>query len=179
MMNTVAVRYAEALFQLAEEEGTLILLSSDLQKVVEIVRNNKDLENILCSPLVSTDEKVLLIENLFSDRVHVNVKNFLKILAEKGRLTSLKSINTSFKELCDKKFNKLEGTVISAIPMKTEQIKNLEAQLSNKYNKNIKLENHVDETILGGVLVKLENIQIDSTVKTRLDNIKYHITQVI
>ena len=77
------------------------------------------------------------------------------------------------------KHNIIEGTVISAVPMEEKQIKELEEKLSKKYNKNVTLENKVDESILGGVLVRLGNTQIDGSVKTRLDNIKDQLAQVI
>ena len=63
--------------------------------------------------------------------------------------------------------------------MDNEKIKELETELSKKYNKNVTLENKVDKNVLGGVLVRLGNTQIDGSVKTRLNNIKDQLTQVI
>ena len=91
-------------------------------------------------------------------------------------MSSLQAIELTFKELLNEKHNILEGTVISAVSLTTEKVKELEETLSKKYNKNITLENKVDKSILGGVLVRLGNIQI---VKTRLDNIKDQLSQVI
>ena len=84
-----------------------------------------------------------------------------------------------YKELLNDKHNIIEGTVISAIALTDEKVKELEEKLSKKYNKNVTLENKVDESILGGVLVRLGNTQIDGSVKTRLDNIKDQLSQVI
>ena len=63
--------------------------------------------------------------------------------------------------------------------MRKEEIKKLEENLSSKYNANIILENIVDKTILGGVLVRLGNKEIDGTIKTRLENLKQELSQVI
>ena len=63
--------------------------------------------------------------------------------------------------------------------MSKEEIKKLEENLSSKYNANIILENIVDETVLGGVLVRLGNKEIDGTIKTRLENLKQELSQVI
>ena len=82
-------------------------------------------------------------------------------------------------ELLNNKNNIIEGTVISAVALTAKKVKELEETLSKKYNKNITLENKVDKSILGGVLVRLGNIQIDGSVKTRLDNIKDQLSQVI
>ena len=147
--------------------------------MVEVIKNNKELDNVLKSPLVAKNEKTQLIEALFNNKINNNLKNFLKILVEKGRISSLKSIELTFKELLNDKHNIIEGTVISAIALTEKQVKELEEKLSKKYNKNVTLENEVDQSILGGVLVRLGNTQIDGSVKTRLNNIKDQLTQVI
>ena len=179
MIDIIANRYAEALFQLSEEENITKEIYNELHSVLDIVKNNKDLDNVLKSPLVAKAEKVQLIETLFNNKINNNLKNFLKILVEKGRISSLKSIELTFKELLNDKHNIIEGTVISAIALTEKQVKELEEKLSKKYNKNVTLENEVDQSILGGVLVRLGNTQIDGSVKTRLNNIKDQLTQVI
>lgn len=179
MIDIIANRYAEALFQLSEDDNITKEIYDELHSVVDIVKSNKDLDNVLKSPLVAKSEKVQLIETLFNNKINNNLKNFLKILVEKGRISSLKSIELTFKQLLNEKNNVIEGTVISAIPLTDEKVKELEKTLSKKYNKNVTLENEVDKSILGGVLVRLGNTQIDGSVKTRLNNIKDQLSQVI
>ena len=179
MIDIIANRYAEALFQLSEEENITKEIYNELHSVLNIIKSNKDLDNVLKSPLVAKAEKVQLIETLFNNKINNNLKNFLKILVEKGRISSLKSIELTFKQLLNDRDNIIEGTVISAIPLTGEKVKELEEKLSKKYNKNVTLENKVDKSILGGVLIRLGNIQIDGSVKTRLDNIKDQLSQVI
>ena len=179
MIDVIANRYAEALFQLSEEENITKEIYNELHDVVEVIKNNKELDNVLKSPLVAKNEKTQLIEALFNNKINNDLKNFLKILVEKGRISSLKSIELTFKELLNDKHNIIEGTVISAIALTEKQVKELEEKLSKKYNKNVTLENEVDQSILGGVLVRRGNTQIDGSVKTRLNNIKDQLTQVI
>ena len=179
MIDVIANRYAEALFQLSEEENITKEIYNELHDVVEVIKNNKELDNVLKSPLVAKNEKTQLIEALFNNKINNDLKNFLKILVEKGRISSLKSIELTFKELLNDKHNIIEGTLISAIALTEKQVKELEEKLSKKYNKNVTLENEVDQSILGGVLVRLGNTQIDGSVKTRLNNIKDQLTQVI
>ena len=179
MIDVIANRYAEALFQLSEEENISKEIYCELHDVVQLVKENKDLDNVFKSPLVAKNEKIDLIEALFNGKINNNLKNFLKILVEKGRISSLKSIELTFKELLNNKNNIIEGTVISAVALTEKQVKELEEKLSKKYNKNVTLENKVDKTILGGVVIRLGNTQIDGSVKTRLDNIKDQLSQVI
>jgi F-type H+-transporting ATPase subunit delta len=81
--------------------------------------------------------------------------------------------------LLNEKNNILEGIVITAVPMKEEEVKELQTKLSAKYNKTVVLENEVDKSVLGGVLVRLGNEEIDGTVKNRLDKMKEQLSQVI
>ena len=179
MMNVIANRYAEALFQIGEEEKLTDMLYQELSEIVNLIKVNQDLFSILKSPVISKKEKISLIDNTFEDKININIKNFLKILIEQDRISFISDISDSYKELLNEKNNILEGFVISAIPMKKEEIKELEEKLSEKYNKNVTLENKVDKSILGGVLVRLGNEEIDGTVKTRLDKMKEQLSQVI
>ena len=179
MINIVASRYAEALFQVGEETESTDKLYGELKAVVDIVKENKDFSNILRSPLVSKEEKKDLITKVFEGKLSQNMINFLKILADKDRLALLADIEKDFKVLLNEKNNILEGIVITAVPMKEEEVKELQTKLSTKYNKTVVLENEVDKSVLGGVLVRLGNEEIDGTVKNRLDKMKEQLSQVI
>ena len=133
----------------------------------------------MCTPLTFQKEKIQLIDTLFAGKIDNDLKNFFKILVEKGRITSVEAIEATYKELLNEKNNILEGYVISAVQMDNEKIKELETELSKKYNKNVTLENKVDKSVLGGVLVRLGNTEIDGTIKTRLDGLKNQLSQVI
>ncbi|CEI71614.1 MULTISPECIES: F0F1 ATP synthase subunit delta [Romboutsia] len=179
MMNVVASRYAEALFQVGEETNTTASLNEELVAVVNILKSNEDFFNVLKSPLVGKGEKKDLLKKVFQNQLSENLSNFLKIMIDKDRVSVIEAVQNSFKALLNEKENVLEGTAITAVPMSQEEIKELELKLSKKYNKNVTLENNVDESILGGVLVRLGNEEIDGTVKTRLAGMKNILSQVI
>ena len=149
MINVIADRYAQALFEVGEETQTTSELYQELSELVEIFNENKDLYN------------------------------FLKIVIDKDRISTIENIKESYKGLLNDKNNILEGTAITAVELSEKEIKDLEKNLSIKYNKNVTLNNIVDKTILGGVLVKLGNEEIDGTVKTRLSKMKKQLSQVI
>ena len=179
MINVVANRYAEALFQIGEEEKLTDKLYQELSEVVGLIETNNDLFSILKSPVISKKEKISLIDSIFTNKIDINIKNFLKILIEQNRISFIPDMAASYKELLNEKNNILEGFAISAIPMNKKEIKELEEKLSQKYNKNVTLENKVDKSILGGVLVCVGNEEIDGTVKNRLDKMKEQLSQVI
>ena len=179
MINVIADRYAQALFEVGEETQTTNELYQELSELVVILNENKDLYNFLKSPLIGREDKKNVMNNIFEDQLSKNMNNFLKIVIDKDRMSVIEKIKESYKRLLNDKNNVLEGTAITAVALSEAEIKDLEKNLSKKYNKNVTLTNVVDETILGGVLVKLGNEEIDGTVRTRLSNIKKQLSQVI
>lgn len=179
MINVVADRYAQALFEVGEETQTTSELYKELGELLEIFNENKDLYSFLKSPLISSEDKKNVIQNIFKDQLSVNMNNFLKIVIDKDRISTMEHIKQSYKSLLNDKNNILEGTAITVVKLTEKEIKDLENNLSKRYNKNVTLNNIVDETILGGVLVKLGNEEIDGTVKTRLSKMKKNLSQVI
>ena len=179
MINVIADRYAQALFEVGEETQTTSELYQELEQLVYILNENKDLYNFLKSPLIGREDKKNVMNNIFEDQLSKNMNNFLKIVIDKDRMSAIVNIQESYKNLLNDKNNILEGTVITAVALNEKEIKDLEKNLSTKYNKNVTLTNVVDETILGGVLVKLGNEEIDGTVRTRLSKMKKQLSQVI
>ena len=179
MINVIADRYAQALFEVGEETQTTSELYQELKQLVDILNENKDLYNFLKSPLIGREDKKNVMKNIFENQLSKNMNNFLKIVIDKDRISTIGNIQESYKNLLNDKNNILEGTVITAVGLNEKEIKDLEKNLSTKYNKNVTLTNVVDETILGGVLVKLGNEEIDGTVKTRLSKMKKQLSQVI
>ena len=133
-MNVIANRYAEALFQIGEEEKLTDMLYQELSEIVNLIKVNQDLFSILKSPVISKKEKISLIDNIFEDKININIKNFLKILIEQDRISFISDISDSYKELLNEKNNILEGFVISAIPMKKEEIKELNRKIAQAYD---------------------------------------------
>ena len=119
------------------------------------------------------------MQNIFKNQLSNSMNNFLKIVIDKDRISAIENMKESYKSLLNDKNNILEGTAITAVELSEKEIKDLEKNLSIQYNKNDTLNNIVDETILGGVLVKLGNEEIDGTVRSRLSKMKNQLSQVI
>lgn len=179
MINQVATRYAQALFELAEEENTVSETYKSLKEVKDFITENKSIYDVFRSPFIPKDEKRNLACELFENKIEKYIKNFILILIDKDRITQIKSIFQAYEQMMNDKLNIQKGTVYTAIELDEKQIEELEKKLSAKYNKNVKLENKIDKDILGGVLVRIGNEEIDATVKTRLDELGSILSQVI
>lgn len=179
MISQAAIRYAQALFELAEEQNQTSEIYSEIVELNDVISSNRNLYDVLRSPFIGKDEKKSVVAELFAQSVHKDTKNFLMVLIDNDRTTELSSIVQAYKQMLNDKFNIAEGEVFTAIPLSPEQISELEKKLSAKYNKNVKLENKIDKGILGGVLVRIGNEEIDGTVKSRLSDLSEVLSQVI
>ncbi|WP_099190041.1 F0F1 ATP synthase subunit delta [Tepidibacter mesophilus] len=179
MAKLVASRYANALFEVGVLERTTEILNNDLKVIVDLFNENEDFLKILKAPLISKEEKKALVEKIYGNNTSLEMMNFLKILVDKDRIGIIDEIFTEFNTLINEKNNILEAVAITAVPMTDKDLNNLKLKLSETKGKNIILKNEVDESVIGGVLVKMGNEEIDGTIRTRLEKLKDQLSQII
>ncbi len=175
----VASRYAKALFQAGEDLDCLDVLYNEFNKVVDFLFSNVELYDVLKSPLVGKDDKKNILDKVLNKEVSLYIINFFKIIIDKERILFLPKIKEELKQLFNEKNNIVEATATTAIKMTDEEVKSLEYKLSKKYNKKVILTNIVDSSIIGGVLVRVGNEEIDGTVKSNLAKLKENLSMVI
>jgi F-type H+-transporting ATPase subunit delta len=179
MAKLVASRYANALFEVGISEGTTAALNDELKVIVDLFNENEDFLKILKAPLISKEEKKALVEKIYQDKTSLEMMNFLKVLIDKDRIGIIDEIFIEFNALINESNNILEAVAITAVPMSEKDLNNLKLKLSEAKGKNIILKNEVDKSVIGGVLVKMGNEEIDGTIKTRLEKLKDQLSQII
>ena len=130
MINVIADRYAQALFEVGEETQTTSELYQELSELVDILNENKDLYNFLKSPLIGIEDKKNVMQNIFKNQLSNSMNNFLKVVIDKDRMSTIEYIKESYKSLLNDKNNILEGTAITAVELSEKEIKDLEKNLS-------------------------------------------------
>ena len=172
------LEYAKALFMLAEEENTCETTLLDLRAVIAAVKENESYLELLDTPALSKEEKLSLIDEAFSS-ISVSVVNFIKILCEKRLVRILPSVLKEYEALYDEKFGILRVEAISARPMSREQLDTLREKLEKEKQKTVVLTNTVKPEILGGLKLRFSGVQLDGSLKTRLDKIEASLKNVI
>ena len=170
--------YAKALFMLANEENCCDDILLDLRCAVTAVNQNKTYLELLDTPSLSKEEKISLIDEAFSS-LSQNVVNLIKILCEKRSTRLLPEILKEYEALYDDKFNILRVEAISARPMTQEQIEALKEKLEKEKQKTVVITNTQDPEILGGLKLRFAGIQLDGSLKTRLEKIEESLKSVI
>ncbi len=171
--------YAEAVFELCTEQGIEAEACEELEAVGEIFEANEEFVKVLRSPLVGADEKKQLLESIFSGRVSDTVLDFLCLTAEKGRAGFVPQICREYKALYYKKQGILEVSVITAMPMSGELSEKLKQKLEKVLDKKVIMKQSVDKTLIGGIIVRYEGAELDSSVKGKLEKLKAQIDSTI
>lgn len=181
MADSVENIYGTALFQACLEENCLEAVYPELGQIKDIIFSPEqgDFVELLASPLVSEDEKNSALEKIFQGRVNTLTLNFLCLLSSKGRIKYLPQITENFKALYNKHMNILEVTAVTVAPLSDRLRDKLIAKLEAVSGAKVVLIEKIDKSLLGGIVLRYSDTEIDQSVKTKLDRIKAQIDGVI
>lgn len=179
MIDETAAVYAKAMFDVSEEMGRTNEVLKQFSEIVETIEKNRELSGVMYTPFIKDVDKKEIIEKIFSETSDRYLLNFIKLLIDKKKTRSLRDIYNRFAKMVDEKNIIEKGVVISAVKLTDEEVRNLEEKLSKKFSRKVELENKVDESIIGGIFVKVGNREIDGTVKGRMKGLKKELSKMI
>ena len=164
--------YSDALLQVAND-GSISReeILKELSRVADILESSKDLSTVLSIPTVSAEQKIGIIEDVFSKEVSANILNLLKILAEKNKFADIKYIKEMFKETSDEIDGYKAVSVISAVELDKKYKTAITEKLSKKLDKKINCNWVIDPSIIGGLIVKIDDNVIDTSIKNKLEKL--------
>ncbi|HEX9996810.1 MAG TPA: F0F1 ATP synthase subunit delta [Abditibacterium sp.] len=175
---SVARRYASALFEVAKKRGEVEIVAANLGEVVAGVQSSRQLASVLHHPLLSRDKKRAVLHGVFGGSVHRDVEKFLFLVVEKDRAAILPQIANEFNRLFDEFRGQADGEVISAVPLSASQIASLESALQARFGVKVRLKTRVDASILGGLVVRVGDKQIDGSVASKLQTLSEQLKRV-
>lgn len=179
MEKLVAKTYAQALYEVALEQKQLDPFGKDIEFVLEVFEQHPSFYELYKTPQIGSEEKKLIIDQVFKDKINSEVVNFLKILLDKRRAAFIGEIAKEYKRLANVHDNIVEALAITAVPLSNEDKSKLEIKLSNITGKNVKVKHRVDPTVLGGMFVRIGDQVIDGTVQNRLNELQESLAQII
>lgn len=178
MAELVGKRYASSLFEVGLELDKVDEFYKQIEFMKEIFRSEAKLLSILEHPRISRIEKQELVNKIFEKNLSEEIRNFLFILIDKRREDSIMDIIEEYKKLYKEHKNILEIEAVTAVPMKESLQDRLKIKLKEKFNKEIHLFNSVDDSLIGGVLLKMDEKIIDSTLQGKLKEMEFLIKGV-
>jgi F-type H+-transporting ATPase subunit delta len=175
---TGAKEYAKALFLLSEEEGESEGVFSELEMLSELMTKNPEYPKLLDTPALSKEERLKLIDEAFGS-FGQNLLNLIKILAESRSVRIIPKLKDEYATLFFESRGILHAEAITAIPINDEQNAALVKKLENITGKKVIIKNIVDKATLGGVVLRYGGVQLDGSVKTRLDKFEQALTAAV
>lgn len=170
--SRVAKRYARALFEVALESKQLELVEADLKSLQESYRQSQEFSALIDSPVISTVAKQQAFSASFKKRLKDITFRFVTLLISKNREILLMQIVEEFGDLLDQHRGIVRGDVYSVTPLSEEQVKNLVAQLNRMTGKNVLITRHLDESLLGGIVIKLQDKVFDASLRNKLEKLR-------
>ena len=169
----LARRYAKALFAVGKEDGKLDDYSEALQGLAGLYDSDSGIADALTNPLYPLDvrEKVMegVVASIGVDKI---MSNFLNLLVEKKRADVLPDIAEEFQIMVDEEKNVSHGTVVSAVELSKELQAKVQATLEKLTGKKVELSASVDASIIGGVIAKVGDLELDGSIRTQLAGLK-------
>lgn len=178
LKGAVAGRYAEALYEIAVQNKLVDQLEEELKAVVGVLEESVQLKKILFHPRITADQKKEVLKGLFEGRISEVAMNFLGILVERQRENYLADITAYFTDLANKARNISDVKVTSAVELTDDEKKRLADAMAKCTGKKVRLSYDVDPKLLGGVVVRVGDKVIDSSVLARLQTLREHLRQI-
>lgn len=174
MTGGVAGRYASALFDLSSEGAKSSPgVEGDLVKFLGLVDGSADLARLVRSPVIAADDQERALSAILEKAgIGGLAANFLKLLARNRRLFAIKDVIGAYRALAARARGEVTAEVTSAVALNDEQTAALKETLKASVGKNVTLEARVDPSLLGGLVVKVGSRMVDSSLRTKLQNMK-------
>jgi len=174
---TIELVYGRALFEAAKDGETTHEVFEELKGVSEVFAEYPLLRKLFSVPCITVHEKKAAAERIFSGHISQELLNFIFILIDKRRVGAWDGIVREYEKLLLEREGHAKGIIYSVIPLEEDKIKAFEFKTASVVGKRVQLENRIDESLLGGVKVYIDNRLIDASVKTHIDSLKQRVMQ--
>ncbi|MFY0591456.1 ATP synthase F1 subunit delta [Roseivirga sp.] len=173
----IASRYAKSLLDLAVEKGKLEEVNNDMVSFSRMIEESRDFVLMLKSPVITSDKKLAILNQVFEGKVSDLTLSIFQILTRKHREGYLPQIAEEFHHQYNFNLGIEEATVTTTFPLTDK----LRAEFSNAVekisNKKVELTEVIDETLIGGFVLKIGDRQIDDSVSSRLQALRVEFTK--
>ena len=175
----IAARYATAIFELAKEAKSLAKLEANLNDLSAALGESAELRDVIASPVLSRDEQGRAIAAI-ADKMGLvpELRNGMALMAAKRRLFVLPQLIAQLDEMIAEDKGEVKAEVTSAKALTKAQSDKLAKTLKAQIGRDVKLNATVDESLIGGLVVKVGSKMIDTSIRSRLDSLQNAMKEV-
>lgn len=178
-MSRAAKNYADALFEVAHVDAVDALILNQFSDVRKLFDENPDYIKLIYAPNIAKKERVALLDEAFSGRIHPYLLNFLKLLCENGHIYEYGYCETRYRTYYNTIHGIIAGVAVSAVPLRFDQMEKLRLRMYELSGKSVDLINRVDPSVLGGIRLEYEGVELDGTIRQKLDGISKKLSETI
>ncbi len=177
--NTSANRYSLALYELSEESDLLSQIEMNSVKILKLIGTSVDFNNLIKDPTISRKELINAINKIFDYlKIENLLKNFTNFLITKRRFFFIEQILNNFIEICSEKRGELKTEIRSAKSLSNDEINKIKDELSKYFTSKIRLDYKYDKSLIGGLIVQVGSMMIDTSIKNKLKQIENKMMKV-
>lgn len=166
-----AKNYAKAMFDAAQELGKIETIKNDFNTVYSSMLVDKDVVSFFTSAFVDGNIKIGILKKVYEDSIAEETFNLLSILIERDLINILVAIIVEYENLCNEYYNILSTKIIASSEI--ENIEELKSSIRNMaVDKNVHFTVEIDESIMGGIIVQIDDVIYDYSVRRLLENVK-------
>lgn len=173
----ISARYASSFLESSIEKNLLDTVSNDIDFLTSVLSKNINLRNAIQNPVIKSEIKSSILQEIFKDKIHSETLNFLLFVIKKRREELLFDVLEKFKELRDLKLGYLNVSVISASEFSEAQKDELKNKLQKIFNKQLRMNYSIDKNLIGGFIVKAGDTVFNASIKHQLELLKKHFNR--
>ena len=170
-MAVVARTYARALFEAAKEAGRIEEVREQLDALAEAIRDVPELQAVIRNPELDTTQKAGALAAIMRDADEI-LRNFVRLVAEKGRAPMLEEIAREYDALVAAEERILNVELTTAFELSEEQASSIVDQIEQASGRRVEANRTVDPALIGGVVLKVGTLEVDSSVRGRLERLR-------
>lgn len=175
--STVAYRYAKSLIDFASEKKVVNEVYTDMALFKGVCDENRQFMAVMANPIVRHDKKKAILKKVFENNVNPVTYSIFDVLTRKNREGILYSIAVEFEKLYDKLNGIQKASVSTVEPLTAEQKAEFAKIVSEATGKKVEIEEKIDSSLIGGYLLKVGDLQIDTSVRKKLNNLKLTLSK--
>jgi F-type H+-transporting ATPase subunit delta len=175
-MEEIAEVYSRALFEAAQDAGSLDRVHDELGEFADALAESHDLQVFFFSPYFSSQEKKDGLGRLIEDADESLVR-FLELLAERHRMPVAFRIRRAFDTLWREENKLLPVTVTSAVELEQDMVDGIGKKIEEQTGKRVELSSRVDPDVLGGLVLQVGNMVLDASVRNRLEQLRKRVAR--
>ena len=170
--SQISVRYAKAFFSLVKTGNKIDSAYKDIELILDVMKNTKALEMAFENPVIQTSKKLSILSEIFESHISEITFNFLKTIFENKRQIFLKRILLNVQQYCKAEKGIKSALLTTAVPISDKIKGELTRKINESYQCNTELSEKIDEDIIGGFVLQIDDVQYNASLRLQLNNIK-------